>query len=113
MRIFVFKLINGRTMQSIFKCDYLGLRCAFNHCEFQVTGHDSLKKERLSRPVKIAESDADVSTCSQSLQNKRHVYRSLSFLRDLHFRLLTIYQDAADFSLTLLCALLWFFCVCF
>lgn len=28
---------------------------------FQVTGCESLKKERPSRPVKIAESDADVS----------------------------------------------------
>lgn len=28
---------------------------------FQVTGRESLKTERPSRPVKIAESDADVS----------------------------------------------------
>lgn len=55
------------------------------HCicgcwEFQVTGRESLKKERPSRPVKIAESDADVSESlwCQHLK-KLPVYPSLSF----------------------------------
>lgn len=51
--------------------------------EFQVTGRESLKTERPSRPVKIAESDADVSEsfCSQDLKDNHPVYPSLLFFK--------------------------------
>lgn len=43
---------------------------------FQVTGRESFKKDRTSRPVKIAESDADVSEsqCSQDLHKKHPLF---------------------------------------
>lgn len=37
------------------------VRLATGFCVFQVTGRESFKADRPSRPVKIAESDADVS----------------------------------------------------
>lgn len=49
---------------------------------FQVTGRESLPTERPSRPVKIAESDADVSEslCTQDLKDTKLIYLSLPFL---------------------------------
>ena len=66
------------------KCTQIGhlnaVFCLIYDCfEFQVTGCESLKRERPSRPVKIAESDADVSE-SQCSQNKYLVYPPHSFL---------------------------------
>lgn len=45
------------------ECGGLGLRlfCDGRLCAFKVTGRESFKAERALRPVKIAESDADVS----------------------------------------------------
>lgn len=59
--------------------------CICGYVEFQVTGRDSLKTERPAKPVKIAESDADVSAplCSQDL--KHVVYPSLPFIQDRLF----------------------------
>lgn len=41
--------------------DLVFVRLATGICVFQVTGRESFKADRPSRPVKIAESDADVS----------------------------------------------------
>lgn len=54
----------------VFDCDnahlcgsltHFDVRLATSVCVFQVTGRETFKAERPSRPVKIAESDADVS----------------------------------------------------
>lgn len=42
------------------------VRLATGVCVFQVTGRESFKADRPSRPVKIAESDADVSEPADS-----------------------------------------------
>lgn len=51
-------------MHALSLTDFEGLvfvRLATGVCVFQVTGRESFKADRASRPVKIAESDADVS----------------------------------------------------
>lgn len=46
-----------------------------------MTGRESLKAERPSRPVKIAESDADVSeTPHAHIKDAKRIYFSLPFL---------------------------------
>lgn len=53
---------SSRYFQNItFITDINGVLFVCGHWIFQVTGRESLTAERLSRPVKIAESDADVS----------------------------------------------------
>lgn len=73
--------------------------------EFQVTGRESFKTERPSRPVKIAESDADVSESSKS---------TLFICLFLFFKISIsdFLQSTTERQLTLLCVLVWFVYVC-
>ncbi|XP_026176172.1 pleckstrin homology domain-containing family A member 7 isoform X5 [Mastacembelus armatus] len=57
---------------------------SFGYCR-NVTGRESLKKERPSRPVKIAESDADVKLSRLCEQDK--------ILQDLETRIRTLKED--------------------
>lgn len=80
-------LFTGSIKVKVFKKRHLitDIKTFYFIWEFQVTGRDSLKTERPARPVKIAESDADVSEsfCSQDLEKQSDihpVYPSLPFL---------------------------------
>ncbi|XP_025761874.1 pleckstrin homology domain-containing family A member 7 [Oreochromis niloticus] len=64
---------------------YIQLKKDLEYLDLKVTGRDSLKKERPSRPVKIAESDADVKLSRLCEQDK--------ILQELEARIRTLKED--------------------
>lgn len=89
------------------------MRFVCGHWIFQVTGRESLTAERPSRPVKIAESDADVSEsfyppCTSPAPKKTEVYEA-HFLSPSYFKIsvLEFLQSTAETQLTLA----WLYCV--
>nr|XP_020463823.1 pleckstrin homology domain-containing family A member 7-like isoform X3 [Monopterus albus] len=64
---------------------YMQLKKDLEYLDLKVTGHESLKKERPSRPVKIAESDADVKLSRLCEQDR--------ILQELEARIRTLKED--------------------
>uniref|UniRef100_A0A665W6Y8 Pleckstrin homology domain containing, family A member 7b n=1 Tax=Echeneis naucrates TaxID=173247 RepID=A0A665W6Y8_ECHNA len=64
---------------------YIQLKKDLEYLDLKVTGQESLKKERPSRPVKIAESDADVKLSRLCEQDK--------ILQELEARICTLKED--------------------
>ncbi|XP_070689480.1 pleckstrin homology domain-containing family A member 7 isoform X5 [Pempheris klunzingeri] len=64
---------------------YIQLKKDLEYLDLKVTGRESLKKERPSRPVKIAESDADVKLSRLCEQDK--------ILQELEARIRTLKED--------------------
>ncbi|XP_047436893.1 pleckstrin homology domain-containing family A member 7 isoform X5 [Mugil cephalus] len=64
---------------------YIQLKKDLEYLDLKVTGRESLKKERPSRPVKIAESDADVKLSRLCEQDK--------ILQDLEAKIRTLKED--------------------
>ncbi|KAM9408093.1 LOW QUALITY PROTEIN: pleckstrin homology domain-containing family A member 7 [Pholidichthys leucotaenia] len=64
---------------------YIQLKKDLEYLDLKVTGRDSLKKERPSRPVKIAESDADVKLSRLCEQDK--------ILQELEAKIRTLKDD--------------------
>ncbi|XP_016887987.1 pleckstrin homology domain-containing family A member 7 isoform X4 [Cynoglossus semilaevis] len=64
---------------------YIQLKKDLEYLDLKVTGRESLKKQRPSRPVKIAESDADVKLSRLCEQDK--------ILQDLEARIRTLKED--------------------
>ncbi|KAG7453821.1 pleckstrin-likey domain-containing family A member 7-like isoform X7 [Solea senegalensis] len=64
---------------------YVQLKKDLEYLDLKVTGRESLKKERASRPVKIAESDADVKLSRLCEQDK--------ILQELEAKIRTLKED--------------------
>ncbi|KAM4744549.1 pleckstrin homology domain-containing family A member 7 isoform 2-T2 [Anableps anableps] len=64
---------------------YIQLKKDLEYLDLKVTGKESLKKDRLSRPVKIAESDADVKLSRLCEQDK--------ILQELEARIRSLKED--------------------
>uniref|UniRef100_A0A3Q2TPC8 Pleckstrin homology domain containing A7 n=1 Tax=Fundulus heteroclitus TaxID=8078 RepID=A0A3Q2TPC8_FUNHE len=64
---------------------YIQLKKDLEYLDLKVTGQESLKRERLSRPVKIAESDADVKLSRLCEQDK--------ILQELEARIRSLKED--------------------
>ncbi|XP_061598736.1 pleckstrin homology domain-containing family A member 7 isoform X3 [Cololabis saira] len=64
---------------------YIQLKKDLEYLDLKVTGRESFKKERTSRPVKIAESDADVKLSRLCEQDK--------ILQELEARICTLKED--------------------
>uniref|UniRef100_A0A3B5M455 Pleckstrin homology domain containing, family A member 7b n=1 Tax=Xiphophorus couchianus TaxID=32473 RepID=A0A3B5M455_9TELE len=76
--------LHGKTVGSFASVAYW-FYDVLNNFEFQVTGQESLKKGRSSRPVKIAESDADVKLSRLCEQDK--------ILQELEARIRSLKED--------------------